>query len=230
MSKTYKLLFGNAEAHSNTLDLMVEQASGDTPKKLYIEGIFGEAGKVNKNGRVYDYDDTLKDIERYNEEIIKSGRAFNELNHPSTPDIDLERACDRTVSLRMEKDGTIIGKALLLNTPMGRIQQALYESGGSVGKSSRAMGQISEKNHDNTRCDYVNGVHYVCFDSVQDPSVGKALPDALLEQREWIIGESGNFLAQPLDDFKTSLDILPKKGKEEYIAEQLVKFFQTLRG
>jgi hypothetical protein len=229
MSNKYKLLYGNAtEETYKSLDVVTEQSNKDQPKAMYLEGVYGEAGKLNKNGRVYDFDDALKDIDRYNNEIIKSNRAYNELNHPSTPDIDLERACDRTVSLRMESDGTIIGRSLVMDTPMGRIQKALIESGGSVGKSSRAMGQIAEKNHRGDACNYVNGVHYVCFDSVQDPSVGRALPDALLEQREWIIGENGGFLAQPLDDFRSSLDNIPKVKRDMYIAEQYIKFINAI--
>jgi len=229
MPDTFKLLYGNAtEETYKSLDVVVEQANKDQPQMMYLEGIYGEAGRINKNGRVYDLDDTLKDIERYNSEVIKTNRAYNELNHPSTPDIDLERACDRTVSLRMENDGTIIGKALVMDTPMGRIQKAMIESGGSVGKSSRAMGQITERNHNGEDCNYVNGVHYVCFDSVQDPSVGRALPDALLEQREWIIGESGGFLAKPLDNFRAAFDKIPKIDRDMYIAEQYVKFINSL--
>lgn len=230
MSDSFKLLYGNATKDTfQSLEVVVEQANKDVPKQMYIEGIFGEAGKINKNNRVYDIEDARRDLARYTEEIITSNRAYNELNHPSTPDIDLERACDRTISLHMENDGTIIGKAIIMDTPMGRIQKAMLESGGAVGKSSRAMGQISEKRHDNRNCDYVNGVHYVCFDSVQDPSVGKALPDALLEQREWIIGENGGFLAKPMDDFKTSLDTLPVGNRDMYIAEQIANFINAIK-
>lgn len=230
MSDSYKLLFGNASPDTfRSLDVVTEQANKGKEKQLYMEGIFGEAGKINKNGRVYDMEDAFNDISRYNEEVVKSKRAYNELNHPSTPDIDLERACDRTISLRMEEDGTIIGKAVIMDTPLGRIQKAMIDTGGAFGKSSRAMGQISEQTMNDARCDYVNGVHYVCFDSVQDPSVGKALPDALLEQREWIIGESGDFLAKPLDNFEQSLIKLPKHSKDMYIAEQLVKFINSIK-
>lgn len=230
MSDSFKLLYGNAtEDTFRGLEVVVEQANKDKPKQMFIEGIFGEAGKRNKNNRVYDLEDTRKDLERYTEEVINTNRAYNELNHPSTPDIDLERACDRTVKIHMEDNGTIIGRSLIMDTPMGRIQRAMLESGGAVGKSSRAMGQISEKNVDNSNCDYVNGVHYVCFDSVQDPSVGKALPDALIEQREWIIGENGGFLAKPLEDYRRSLDKIPRIDRELYLAEQFVKFINSIK-
>jgi len=222
MSNTFKLLIGG---NNTALETYEEQANKDAPKQLYLEGIFGQAGQKNKNGRVYDPNEMLADIKRYNEEFVSTKRAYNELNHPSTPDVDLERSCDRTVSLRMENDGTVYGKAVVLDTPMGRIQKALIAGGGMIGKSSRALGQVSEKNGANV----VSGLRLICFDSVQDPSVSSAVVDPLIEQREWILGEDGNFIARPLDNLEESLATLPRHDKEKYIVNAIVNFLDEIK-
>lgn len=226
MSNAFKLLIDTNIV--SALEPVLEEANKDEPKKMYIEGIFGQAGKKNKNGRIYDPNEMQRDIERYNEELVKTGRALNELNHPSTPDINLERACDRTVMLRMESDGTVYGKALVMDTPMGRIERGLIEGGTRMGKSSRAMGQISEKSFGQDSGDYVTGLHLVCFDSVQDPSVGQALVDPLLEQKEWIIGEDGQYLLKPFENLEESLNTLPKHNREEYFVECFAKFMDQI--
>jgi len=222
MSNAYRLIHGG---NTHNLETFTEQTNKDAPKKMYLEGIFGEAGKKNKNNRIYDVEEMRKDIERYNKEFIATNRAYNELNHPSSPDVDLERACDRTVSLRLERDGTIYGKSLILDTPMGKIQKALIEGGGMIGKSSRAMGQIDE---DREGVSYVNAVKIVCFDSVQDPSVGSAIVDPLLERKEWIMGDSGIFLAKPYEQLENDLSTLPVGHRDEYIVEAIQRFLDTI--
>lgn len=226
MSDAFKLLVGS---NSFELDTIVEQDNKTKERKLYIEGIFGEAGIKNKNGRVYDVEEMRDEIKRYNEECIATGRAFNELNHPSSPDIDLERVCDRTVSLRLENDGTIIGKSLVCDTPLGRIQKGLIDGGGKIGKSSRALGQISEASNGTDICDYVRSIKLVCFDSVQDPSVGRAIVDPLLEQKEWIIGDDGGFLEKPLASLEEAVSTLPRQKREEYFVEAVSNFLKSLR-
>lgn len=228
MADSYKLILDAFDC-GRTLDTIEEQANAGEEKKLYVEGIFGQAGQKNKNGRIYDPEEMQKDIERFTEEFIKEGRAFNELNHPNNPDVNLERACDRTVSLTMDSKGTVYGKAIVLDTPMGRIQKALIDEG-RVGKSSRAMGQVSEaKAPDGSHCNYVSGLRLVCHDTVNDPSVGSAIVDPLLEQKEWIIGEDGGFLLRPFEDLNKTLMKLPRHDKEQYIVESITKFLQDIK-
>lgn len=227
MANPYKLLIDSNVV--SFLEPIEEQANKDEPKKVYVQGIFAQAGKKNKNGRIYDPNEMQQEIQRFNEEYVKTHRALNELNHPSTPDINLERACDMTVELHMESNGNVIGKALVLDTPMGKIEKALIESNVKLGKSSRALGQISERNIGGESGDYVSGLKLVCFDSVQDPSVGTALVDPLLEQREWIMGDNGEFLLKPFEDLKESVSVLPKHNKEEYFVECFKNFMDSIK-
>lgn len=228
MAEAYKLLLDSVDVPP--LEVLTEQANKDEPKKLYVEGIFGQAGKVNKNGRVYDLQEMIQDIGRFNEEFVKTGRAGNELSHPSSPEINLERICDRTVSLTIdESTGTVFGKALVLDTPMGLIEKALIEGGTKVGKSSRAMGQLREsRGSQGQTFNQVNGLRLVCFDSVSDPSVSSAMVDPLLEKKEWIINGS-DWSVKPFDNFQSSLDTLPRKNKEEYLVECVKNFLAEFR-
>jgi len=221
MSKTFRLL---VDDNYNNIEIFTEQENKDAPKKMYLEGVFGMAGKKNKNNRIYDVEDMRRDISRYNKEIIQTNRAYNELNHPTSPDVDLERACDRTVCLRLEEDGTIYGKSLILDTPLGKIQKALIEGGGMIGKSSRAMGQIEETHG----ASMVRGVRLVCFDSVQDPSVGSAIVDPLLENREWVLNETGEFIAKPFEKLEEGMKTLPVGKREEYKMNLILDFLNSI--
>jgi hypothetical protein len=224
MADAYRLLI---DTHSNSfVEPIMEQANKDEPKKMYLEGVFAESGVKNKNGRIYDIEEMRKDVERFNVEKVKQGRSCNEMEHPSNPSINYERVCDRTVELRMESDGTVYGKALILDTPMGRLERSLVDGGVRVGKSSRALGQLTEKADGN----HVTGMHIVCHDSVEDPSCIKALVDPLMENREWIIGSDGNYMPMAFDKLTQELSTLPKHNREEYFLECFQNLMKTIKG
>ena len=100
--------------------------------RLYIEGPFMMANEVNKNRRLYDLMEMVSEVKRYSDEMIKSGRALGELNHPTTVDIDLSRACHSVQNLRQEGN-YFVGKSLVLSTPMGKIVQNLIDDGVTPG-------------------------------------------------------------------------------------------------
>lgn len=228
-SESYKLLIDSTDAPP--LEVLEEQVNKDEPKKLYIEGIFGQAGKINKNGRVYDLQEMIADVERYDKEYIQEARAFNELDHPDRPDLMSERVSDRTVKMSIdEKTGEVYGKALVMPTPMGLIQKAFIESGGRLGKSSRAMGQLRESRDDNGRvCNYVTGLRLVCYDTVLDPSVSTAMVDPLLEKRDWIVNNEGGWMERPFDKLEKSISTLPRKNQEQYLVECFKTFLKDIK-
>lgn len=219
----YKLL---VDQNKHVLNPIMEQANRDEERKLYIEGIFGEAAAINQNGRLYQQEEFEKEIERYNKEFVQEGRAFNELEHPTTTTIDLERTVDRTVSLRMEGN-KVIGKAIILDTPKGRIEKAIIEGGGRIGKSSRALGQIKETKDKSGDYDLVSDMHLICFDTVADPSVATAIVDPILEQKNWIIGKDGEFLEASFDKLEEDVKNL-KKDKETILTEAILSFIKSL--
>ena len=108
----------------------------DGKKSLFIEGPFLVAETVNRNGRKYLRETMQKEVSRYTEEYINKNRAFGELGHPDTPSINLDRVSHLNVGLRQEGD-VWIGKAKILDTPMGNIARNLIEGGGQLGVSSR---------------------------------------------------------------------------------------------
>ena len=156
----------------------------DGKKTLYIEGPFLVAETVNKNGRKYLRETMEKEVSRYTEEYINKNRAFGELGHPETPSINLDRVSHLNVGLRQE--GNVwIGKAKILETPMGEIAKKLIEGGGQLGVSSRGMGSLKN----------INGVNIVqddfhlatAADIVADPSAPGAFVQGIMEGKEWMI-------------------------------------------
>jgi len=156
----------------------------DGKKELFIEGPFLVSEKKNKNGRLYEYNTMKKEVHRYTDEYINKNRAFGELGHPDTPTINLDRVSHMIVGLR--EDGTQwIGKAKILDTPMGQIARQLIEGGAQLGVSSRGMGSLKN----------VNGVNVVqndfylatAADIVADPSAPGAFVQGIMEGKEWML-------------------------------------------
>jgi len=166
----------------DTVNYLTEDKDGQ--KQLYIEGPFLVAEKKNKNGRLYEYNTMKKEVHRYTEDYINKNRAFGELGHPDTPTINLDRVAILITGLH--EDGTQwIGKAKVLDTPMGNIAKKIIEGGGQVGVSSRGLGSLKN----------VNGVNVVqpdfylatAADSVADPSAPGAFVEGIMEGKEWML-------------------------------------------
>ena len=158
--------------------------SKDGKKELFIEGPFLVAERKNRNGRLYEYNTMKKEVHRYTEEYINKNRAFGELGHPDSPTINLDRVSHMIVGLR-EDGNQWIGKAKILETPMGNIARQLIEGGAQLGVSSRGMGSLKN----------VNGVNVVqpdfylatAADIVADPSAPGAFVQGIMEGKEWML-------------------------------------------
>ena len=118
---------------------VITEGKGDN-KKMYIEGVFLQSELKNRNGRVYPFSILEKEVNRYNEEYIKTSRALGELGHPDGPTVNLDRVSHRITELRAEGNN-FIGKAQILDTPMGKIAKNLLDEGVQLGVSSRGMGK-----------------------------------------------------------------------------------------
>jgi len=156
----------------------------DGKKTLYIEGPFLVAETKNKNNRIYKEDVLRKEVNRYTEEYINKNRAFGELGHPDTPSINLDRVSHLNVGLRQE--GNVwIGKAKILETPMGNIARSLIEGGAQLGVSSRGMGSLKTIDGINV----VQGDFYLATaaDIVADPSAPGAFVQGIMEGKEWML-------------------------------------------
>jgi len=165
-----------------TVQYLTEEKDGK--KTLFIEGPFLVSERKNKNGRLYEYNTMKKEVGRYSEEYINKNRAFGELGHPDTPSINLDRVSHMIVGLK-EDGNQWIGKAKILETPMGNIARNLIEGGGQLGVSSRGMGSLKN----------VNGVNIVqddfylatAADIVADPSAPGAFVQGIMEGKEWML-------------------------------------------
>ena len=167
---------------NETVNYLVEEADGK--KVLHIEGPFLVAEKKNRNGRLYEFNTLRKEVDRYTEEYINKHRAFGELGHPESPSINLDRVSHMITSLR-EEGTQWIGRAKILDTPMGNIARSLIEGGAQLGVSSRGMGSLKN----------VNGVNIVqpdfylatAADIVADPSAPGAFVQGIMEGKEWML-------------------------------------------
>ena len=156
----------------------------DGKKTLFIEGPFLVAEAVNKNKRMYKEETMRNEVKRYSEEYINKNRAFGELGHPDTPSINLDRVSHLIVGLRQEGNAWI-GKAKILETPMGNIARNLIEGGAQLGVSSRGMGSLKMENGINV----VQGDFHLATaaDIVADPSAPGAFVQGIMEGKEWVM-------------------------------------------
>ena len=164
------------------VDVIVEEKNGK--KSMFIEGIFLQGDLKNRNGRMYPMNVLRKEVERYNENNVQSGRALGELGHPEGPTVNLDRVSHKIVSLK-ESGSNFIGKAKILSTPMGKIAESLISEGVKLGVSSRGIGSLRS-----TR----EGVNVVgddfmlstAADIVADPSAPDAFVEGIMEGKEWV--------------------------------------------
>jgi hypothetical protein len=165
-----------------SVEFLVEQKNGK--KSMYIEGVFLQGNIKNRNGRMYPMETLRREVSRYNENHVQAGRALGELGHPDGPTVNLDRVSHKIVSLK-ENGSNFIGKAKILNTPMGKIASSLIEEGVKLGVSSRGIGSLKQ-----TR----EGVNIVgddfmlatAADIVADPSAPDAFVEGIMEGKEWV--------------------------------------------
>ena len=163
------------------VQILTEEKDGK--KLLYIEGVFLQSELKNRNGRMYPFEVLNREVERYNEEYVKSKRALGELGHPDGPTINLDRVSHRITSLRAEGNN-FIGKAQILDTPMGNIAKSLRGEGVQLGVSSRGMGSIQNKEDVNIVAD--DFMLTTAADIVADPSAPDAFVNGIMEGKEWV--------------------------------------------
>jgi len=160
--------------------------SGD--KEHYIHGVFLQANRKNKNGRVYPLGILENEVDRYIKENIDTNRAYGELGHPQGPQINLDRVSHMITSLKRDGDN-FIGKARITETPMGNIVRGLLKSGANLGVSSRGMGSL--KPTKDGIMEVQNDFHLAtAADIVADPSAPDAFVKGVMENVDWIYDSS----------------------------------------
>jgi len=207
-----------------TVEVIVEQRDGK--KSMFIEGIFLQGDIKNRNGRMYPMETLRREVARYNENHVQAGRALGELGHPDGPTVNLDRVSHKIVSLR-ESGSNFIGKAKVLNTPMGKIAQDLIGEGVKLGVSSRGIGSLKM-----TR----EGVNVVsddfmlatAADIVADPSAPDAFVEGIMEGKEWVW--EGGILRERLAEktYKQINTLVDQKALDEHKLDLFNQFLSNL--
>ena len=195
-------------------------------KKLYIEGVFLQGNLKNRNGRMYPVDTLAKEVGRYNESFVAKGRALGELGHPDGPTVNLDRVSHKITSLRQEGNN-FIGKAQLLETPMGKIAKCLIAEGVTLGVSSRGIGTLKE-DRDGIKVVGEDFQLATAADIVADPSAPDAFVNGIMEGKEWV-WEGGNLREQFVEETKKRINTLvDQKALEEHKINMFNDFLSNL--
>ena len=203
--------------------LTEESESGS--KNFYIEGIFMQAERKNRNGRMYPVDVLAKEANRYITEYVMKNRAYGELGHPDGPSINLERVSHMIKELRQEGND-FYGKAKIMDTPYGNIVKNLISEGACVGVSTRGMGSLEERS-DGTRVVKDDFYLATAADIVADPSAPDAFVRGIMEGKEWVWG-NGIIKEVQISQYKETIKKSSKKNLEENMLKTFNHFLSKL--
>jgi hypothetical protein len=201
------------------VQILTEERDGK--KLLYIEGVFLQGAIKNRNGRMYPFEVLSREVERYNEEYVRTKRALGELGHPDGPTINLDRVSHRITDLRAEGNN-FIGKAQILDTPMGNIAKSLLGEGVQLGVSSRGMGSIEKREDCNVvRDDFMLTT---AADIVADPSAPDAFVNGIMEGKEWV-WDNGILKEREVAKYQRYIN-----GSRRGLEERTLKVFEDFLG
>jgi len=207
---------------NDNINLVTEEVNGE--KQYHIDGIFMQAEQKNRNGRVYPQKTLIKEVQRYNNEYVKTNRAMGELGHPDGPQLNLERVSHLIKELRVDGND-IYGKAKILDTPYGKIVKDLIKEGVKIGVSSRGMGSLKQNK------DGVNEVQedfsLAAVDIVADPSAPDAYVQGIMEGKEWV-WENGILTARRIESHKKHIERASKSQLEEAKLYAFADFLSNL--
>ena len=198
----------------------------DGKKRHFIEGVFLQGEIKNRNGRMYRAETLQREVAKYNESYISKGRALGELGHPDGPTINLDRVSHLITSLQREGNN-FVGKARLLDTPMGNIAKSLLDEGVKLGVSSRGLGSIKEEGGIKVVAD--DFMLATAADIVADPSAPDAFVNGIMEGVEWI-WDAGILKAQSTVAMQeeTSEPAVAVMTPEEKVAEVIEETQETI--
>lgn len=220
------LKFLTTELHES-LDFLVEEKNRAGEQKYYFTGPYMLANEKNQNGRVYQLDEMVNEVDRYTKEMIQTRRAIGEMNHPQSTEVNPVNACHLVTELK-QNGNYFIGKSLILDTPMGQLLKSLVKDKVQMGISTRGLGNLAESANGKK----VSNFHLICLDVVHQPSVANAMLESVMESKEWMIGTDGKIIevsANAFNELKESVAKLPKHEANVFLQEQLLKFINSLK-
>ena len=212
-----------SEYVENDIQCIVEKKE-DGSKKYVIEGVFAQTDKKNRNGRIYPKAIMENAVGKYVTEQVSKRRAVGELNHPEGPTVNLDKVSHLITDLKFEGND-VVGKAQILDTPMGQIVKGLLEGGVQLGVSTRGMGSLEQR----------NGAMYVkddfilsTVDIVQDPSAPDAFVNGIMEGVDWV-WNNGILEAQVIEKMETEIRTAPKKVSYETSIREFKNFLSLIK-
>jgi len=217
-------MFLITETNLDNVKLLKEAREDGTPD-YFIEGIFMQSEKKNKNGRNYPKNILMKEVKRYNKEYVNNKRALGELGHPEGPTVNLDRVSHMITEL-YEDGNDVYGRAKIMDTPMGKIVKNLIDEGANIGVSSRGMGSLKKNNKgiNEVQDDFMLSA----VDIVSDPSAPDAYVNGIMEGKEWV-WDNGILKAQDVERHKKLVeDATSKKDREDRILYAFVDFLSKV--
>lgn len=212
-----------AEYNEQGIECIVE-AKEDGSKNHFIEGVFMQAESKNRNGRIYPKAIMEGAVDKYVTEQVSQNRAVGELNHPEGPTVNLDKVSHKITELSW-KGNDVVGKAQVLDTPMGNIVKGLLEGGVQLGVSTRGMGSLEEK----------NGIMFVkddfvlnTVDIVQDPSAPTAFVNGIMEGVEWV-WNNGIIESQVIEQMETEIKKAPRSDLYEVQTREFKNFLSLMK-
>lgn len=205
-------MFLITETNLDNVNLIKEDNTVEgQPSNYFIEGIFMQSEKKNKNGRNYPKNILMKEVKRYNKEFVNNKRALGELGHPEGPTVNLDRVSHMITELR-EDGNDVYGRAKIMNTPMGKIVKNLIDEGANIGVSSRGMGSLkkNKKGVNEVQDDFI----LATIDIVSDPSAPDAYVNGIMEGKEWV-WDNGILKAQDVECHKKLIESAVSKSERE---------------
>ena len=196
---------------NESISYLTEESKDPKKPNVFIEGVFLQSDLKNKNGRVYPREIMQREVNRYVNESVNTKRAYGELGHPEGPTVNLDRVSHMITSLK--EDGTNwIGRAKIMDTPMGRIVKGLISEGAQLGVSSRGLGSLKERNGINEVQD--DFMLATAADIVADPSAPDAFVSGIMEGREWVF-VNGKWTEQDIEESQAIINSTSQKDLEE---------------
>ena len=202
---------------------LIEEDKETGKKSHYIQGVFMQAEQKNRNGRIYPLGIMTNEVTRYNKDLVSRNRAMGELNHPTGPTVNLDRVSHMIKDLKVQGND-VVGKAKLLDTPMGNIAKNLVGEGAQLGVSSRGMGSLEEKDGTN----YVKDDFMLsAIDIVADPSAPGAFVNGIMEGKEWI-WDNGVIKEQIINEYCKLIEKTTARELEEKAVYAFKDFISKL--
>jgi hypothetical protein len=208
---------------NDSINCLVEKKENGE-KNYVIEGVFAQADKKNRNGRIYPKPIMERAVKTYVDTQVSKKRAVGELNHPEGPTVNLDKVSHLITDLKFEGNN-VVGRAQILDTPMGKIVKGLLEGGVQLGVSTRGMGSLEKRNGAMVvKDDFMLST----VDIVQDPSAPEAFVNGIMEGVDWL-WHNGVLSPQVIEEMETEIKNTPKAFRPEVQIREYKNFLSLIK-